>query len=152
MKNIKILICLLSILLLTGCGSSKNKLVSYLEDNPYECLKNVCVKNSTERDNVQVITTYDIDNKTMTIDTKFTSLQTSNFTYVWDEKQASYTYTLIDETFNVHYNFDDLESKCTSNGKDEVYKSAQCKTLLEDVENNVNNFYEAIEKSGYEIK
>ncbi|MCR5483597.1 MAG: hypothetical protein K6E99_04275, partial [Bacilli bacterium] len=94
MKNIKILICLLSVLLLTGCGSSKNKLVTYLEDNSFECLKNVCVKNSTEKDNVQVITTYDIDNKTMTIDTKFTSLQTSNFTYDWDVKSASYTYTL----------------------------------------------------------
>ncbi len=151
MKNIKILICLLSIILITGC-SSNNKLVDYLEDNSYECLKNVCVKDSTEKDNVKVITTYDIDNKLLKIDTKFTSLQTSYFEYNWESNKVTYTYKILDETFNTTYDYNEYNYTCESNGKDEAYKKAQCLTLKEDIENNINNFKEVINNSKYEIK
>ena len=151
MKNIKILICLLSIILITGC-SSKNKLVSYLENNSFECLKNVCVKDSTEKDNVKVTTTYDIDNKLLKIDTKFTSLQTSNFEYNWESKKATYTYIVINDTFNTTYDFNEYEYTCESEVDDEAYKKAECATLKEDIEKNINSFNEVIKNSNYEIK
>ena len=151
MKNIKILICLLSIILLTGCGS-KNKLASYLENDSYDCLKNVCVKDSTEKDNAKVITTYDIDNKLLKIDTKFTSLQTSYFEYNWETKKVTYTYKILDETFNTTYDYNEYEYTCESDSKDNAYKKAECESLKEDIENNIKNFNEVIEKSKYEIK
>ena len=151
MKNIKILMCLLFVFTLTGCGS-KNKLVAYLEEDSFDCLKNVCVKESTEKDNVKVVTTYDIDNKLLKIDTKFTSLQTSYFEYNWDTKKATYTYKILDETFDTTYDFNEHEYKCDSNSKDNIYKKAECSSLKEDIENNVKNFNEVIEKSKYEIK
>ncbi len=152
MKNTKILICLLSVLLLTGCGSSKNKLVTYLEDNSFDCLKNVCVKDSNEKDNAKVITTYDIDSKLLKIDTKFTSLQTSYFEYNWETKKATYTYNIINDTFNTTYDFNEYEYSCKSEVDDEAYKKAECATLKEDIEKNINNFNEVIKNSNYEIK
>ena len=151
MKNIKIIICLFSIILLTGCGT-KNKLVTYLENDSFTCQKNICVKESSEKDNVQVSTIYDIDNKLLKIDTKFTSLQTSYFEYNWETKKVTYTYTVLNETFNTTYDYNEYQYTCESNSEDKAYEKAECANLKEDIENNVKNFNEVIEASKYEIK
>jgi hypothetical protein len=151
MKNIKILICLLSLILITGC-TSKNKLVIYLENDGFDCLKNVCAKESNNKDNVKVNTIYDIDNKLFKINTEFTKYQTSTFEYNWETKKVTYEYVILDETFKTTYDYNEYEYTCESNSKDLAYKKAECDILKGDIENNIENFNNVIYESKYEIK
>lgn len=152
MKNIKILLCLLSCFLLIGCSSSKNELVKYLESEGYDCIKNVCGYESEETANVKVSKIYDIDSKLYKVSTVFTSLQSSLLEYNWDTNKVTYEYKIIDETFNTTYDTETKEFNCESNSEDKAYKKAECSNLKEDIEKELNNFNKSIEDSGYKIK
>ena len=153
MKNIKILVYILSILLVCGCSSSsKNELVKYLEGEGYDCLKNVCGYESDATDNVKVSKVYDIDNKLYKVTTTFTSLQNSYFEYYWDTNKITFDYTMIDEKFNTTYDTESKEFKCDSNSNDKAYKKAECENLKDDIERELDNFNTSIKKSGYKIK
>ena len=151
MKNTKILVLILSLFLITGC-SKKNKLVIYLENDGFECMKNVCVKESNSNDSIKTTTVYDIDNNELKVNTEYTSLQNGSLVYNWKDKKITYDYKIINDTFNSTYDLESYEYTCESSSEDNAYKNAECNFLKDDIQKVIDNFNEVIKESKYEIK
>ena len=151
MKNTKILVLILSLFLITGC-SEKNKLVTYLENDGFDCMKNVCVKDSKENDSIKTTTIYDIDNNELKVNTEYTSLQNGSMIYNWKDKKITYDYKIINDTFNSTYDLESYEYTCESDTEDKAYKLAECNIMKDDIQKVIDNFNDVIKKSKYEIK
>ena len=152
MKNTKILIVLLAVLILCGCTSNENKLVKYLKSIGYTCNKNVCVYEPRDDSTVKVQTTFDIDNKIYKKNTTFTQLQSSSLELNWETSKAKYEYKLLNEKFNIEYDINTEEYECNSDSSDSAYKNAECKELLSDLKQDIKSFNTIIDLSGEKIK
>ena len=153
MKNTKILILILTLILLCGCSSEEqNKLVKYLESNKYQCLKNVCVYESDEDMDIKFKISFDIDNHLYKKEIVYSSIQSSTLEYDWSTGRIDYNYKLADDDFDVTYNLDTKEYDCVSDSDNDTYEIAECKHLKEDIEEEIENYNIIIDASGEKIK
>lgn len=151
MKNIKILICLICVLFITGCRE-ENKLVTYLKKDDFQCAKNICVKEADSTDAVKTTTVYDIDNNNLKIDINYSEVQSSSLEYNWKTKKINYDYRILNDSFKTTYDLESYEYTCESDIEDKVYKKAECNILRDDIQKVIDNFNDVIKESKYEVK
>ncbi len=132
MKKYKLIIVLFSLVLLTGCSSSK--LEKYLSKEDYKCQKSVCYRKDAY-ENIQTLEkTFDINNN------KYFEKETFNIPgsqgydleYDWSTFVIKGKYYLPTASFEVFLNVkDDNSFECNSDDEDKLYVKAECIGLKE---------------------
>lgn len=131
MKKRNLILILLTLFLVVGCGAPKTELDKfkvYLKKNKdFSCSENICKTDNSVGSLIQFIYEFNFDSKIFTRESNGNNgLNTSKTIYNWDSNSATYSAYLLGIETNATYDFNTNEYNCSSNYDDSEYVETEC--------------------------